>query len=283
MDKIIIDEGLDESRALKSTNIWVINSPEIQELKKKICNSPEIETNAGKIFEFVVKNLKYEKVEGRKDIFWVLKHKKGDCEGFTDLYITLARACNIPTVLFEGIADNVGHVWAAKQINYWSGLDPTWESNTYVPSSHITLGFTEEDKIDELLISYYGSTPQVTYEFNVLPLNPINAKFMELEFEKIDVKNLTVVESLEDLDVTEKKAPGSEKKERQTEYNIPVLPGQSYDRRSITLSNIHHESGGVKSVQSRSTKTPKALLLLSICVVGVLFCGVIFLLFWKRN
>ncbi|MFH2118540.1 MAG: transglutaminase-like domain-containing protein [Candidatus Paceibacterota bacterium] len=124
---------------------WDINNRAIQELAQKY-NTPQT------IYDYVANNLTYVDVESldqlkRKGAVQVLNNpENAACQEFSDLFVTLARASNIPTRLITGYAytensrlrplslvEDVLHAWPEfwnEDLKNWQPTDPTWGNTT---------------------------------------------------------------------------------------------------------------------------------------------------------
>ncbi len=72
----------------------------------------------------------------------VLRTRKGDCNEHTYLFVALARAVGVPSVVKVGLAYHEGgfyyHAWPAVYVGEWVEMDPTWSQKT-VDATHIAL------------------------------------------------------------------------------------------------------------------------------------------------
>ncbi len=88
-----------------------------------------------KIFDFVIRHVRYELQEEEQGALWALKNGVGDCSEYSYLFVALCRAVGIPAKIQAGFAfKNVGetlrdgHMWAEFYLeNYgWVPVDATW-------------------------------------------------------------------------------------------------------------------------------------------------------------
>ncbi len=122
---------------------WEVNSPIIQDLSKYFSTPKEI-------YDFIIENLEYnfEEIEQSQRLGAVKAYQQGGgvCTEFSDLFVTLARAINIPARELQGFAftenkelftlaaeSDVLHSW----VEYWDAnnkvwvpSDPTWAKTT---------------------------------------------------------------------------------------------------------------------------------------------------------
>lgn len=129
---------------LSAQNFWPVNDPSIQKIAQKL-NSPK------DIYNYVVDTLSYnyENIDQsrRKGALEALLNPNNSlCTEFTDVFVTIARAKNIPAREIEGyaysnnikikpvnISTDVLHAWpqyydSSKQT--WINIDPTWAKTT---------------------------------------------------------------------------------------------------------------------------------------------------------
>jgi len=128
---------------LKDDEYWQVNSPIIQ-------NIADYFSNPKQIYNFVIDELEYdfENLTNTERLGAVetYEQKKGVCTEFSDLFITLARANQIPARELEGFAftenkelftlaaeNDVLHSWVEywdSNKNLWVPADPTWAKTT---------------------------------------------------------------------------------------------------------------------------------------------------------
>lgn len=91
----------------------------------------------------------------------ILINPIGVCTEYANLYNSLARAAQIPSVMVDGAAceydDCKGHAWNMIFYNgQWMDVDPTWDlMSGIVSSSHIY--FHDSDKVSNALVQSYGN------------------------------------------------------------------------------------------------------------------------------
>ena len=126
---------------LKSTQYWPADKEEFIKLAK-VYNTPQ------KIYDFVVGILSYDFNNVRKGGLLALQNPKNSlCQEFSDLFITMSRAANIPAREINGFAYttdsrlrplllagvDILHAWPQYWDNSrqnWVSVDPTWEKTT---------------------------------------------------------------------------------------------------------------------------------------------------------
>jgi len=130
---------------IQAQPFWDINHHTIQQLAQEY-NTPKT------IYDFVTNNLIYKNVESldqlkRQGAIQALSNPEdAACQEFSDLFITLARANNIPTRLITGYAytensrlrplslvEDILHAWPEfwnEDSGNWQPVDPTWGNTT---------------------------------------------------------------------------------------------------------------------------------------------------------
>lgn len=120
--------------------------PEMIALAKKITGEA---TGAGQaaaaLSAWVHKSMTYDVgavFSGPRDAAQILQSKKGVCQDYATLLVTLARAAGIPAKHCIGLAyaDGrfYGHAWAEVWIGKWVALEPTW-GTPFADATHIKL------------------------------------------------------------------------------------------------------------------------------------------------
>lgn len=133
LDNLITDKketGLDEF--LKEEPFIEKNDENILEVAQSITGNTEIQV-VRNIYDYVIDNMEY-LVQGKRDRGAVnaLRHKKGDCSEYSDLFVALCRAKNIPARVVTGIyvqpdTKTAKHNWAEVYLKDfgWVPFDPT--------------------------------------------------------------------------------------------------------------------------------------------------------------
>lgn len=137
-------ESTSDSTTLTSAQkYWPVTDPQILSLSSTY-NTPE------KIYRYVINTLNYDttlSAPTRKGaIATLLNPQSSVCTDFTDLFVTLARASQIPSREIEGFAysnnqlirptssgTDILHAWPQyfdKATSTWMDIDPTWEKTT---------------------------------------------------------------------------------------------------------------------------------------------------------
>ncbi|MBN2166969.1 MAG: transglutaminase domain-containing protein [Marinilabiliaceae bacterium] len=133
------------------------NDPLIKTVAPRLITDDTLKTVMN-IFNFVQKNLSYSKnmthAIGAKN---ALKSKKGDCSEFSDLFVTLCRANNIPSRVVKGMVTNPSgknplHAWAEVYTGKfgWIRVEPTTNRSKNFASldnKYIQLTTIRNDKI----------------------------------------------------------------------------------------------------------------------------------------
>jgi len=141
------------------------NHPKIIEKALNLtANEISIHNKVYKIYNFVVKHLKYAIQEQEQGALWALENGVGDCSEYSYLFVALCRAARIPARIQVGFAfgstdetlEN-GHMWAEYYLeNYgWIPVDATWRLFDKIDERH----FSAMQSIPE-------SIPYTNYAFN---------------------------------------------------------------------------------------------------------------------
>jgi transglutaminase-like putative cysteine protease len=109
------------------------NNAEIQQIAESIDGRTQIDI-VKNIYNYVIENMEY---TTHKDKDWgavkALRNKKGDCTEYSDLFIALCRAKNIPAMFISGYTVRFGdispkHNWVEVFLDDygWVPFDPSW-------------------------------------------------------------------------------------------------------------------------------------------------------------
>lgn len=130
--------------SLSEQNYWPVSDPTIKQIAQKL-------TTPKQIYDYVVSTLNYDYNQinsaQRKGALLALEQPNNSlCTEFTDLFVTLARAANIPSREIEGFAyttdpsfkpinqnADVLHAWPQyydPDLQSWVSIDPTWADTT---------------------------------------------------------------------------------------------------------------------------------------------------------
>ncbi|MBN2591241.1 MAG: transglutaminase domain-containing protein [Sedimentisphaerales bacterium] len=124
------ETGLEEF--LKEEKYIEKNDSNLSEIAASIKGTSEIEI-VRNIYNYVLNNMEY-LMQGKKDrgALYALKHKKGDCSEYSDLFVALCRAKKIPARVITGISvqrdtKTARHNWAEVYLkDYgWVPFDPS--------------------------------------------------------------------------------------------------------------------------------------------------------------
>jgi len=133
---------------LAEDTYWDVESPAVSELAGKLKKGDSYETLKSD-FEYVSKTLEYVYNPKRNGAEWALLNKKGDCEEFSDLFITLSKAQGIPAaevvgIVYEGDkSSSIGHMWSwAKAGGEYLPVDASWGQFEEVDNLHIVKCFS---------------------------------------------------------------------------------------------------------------------------------------------
>ena len=117
---------------LKDENFIEATDSQVREIARSIKGTSEIDI-VRNIYNYVIDNMEYH-MQGKKDrgALYAIKHKKGDCSEYSDLFVALCRAKKIPARVISGISvqeetKTARHNWAEvyfKDIG-WVPFDPS--------------------------------------------------------------------------------------------------------------------------------------------------------------
>lgn len=126
--------------------------PHIQSLAKKITRGKKTQRQKAKaVFRFVATYMNYDMQKLREDGFdWddsaikSLQTRKGVCQDYVFLGLSLLRSLEIPSRFVEGEAGNQRHAWIEVLIDgEWLTMDPTWGSGYITPSGKFVKRYDE--------------------------------------------------------------------------------------------------------------------------------------------
>lgn len=179
---------------LNSTEFWQANNSEIIRLARQL-KTPQ------KIYEYVVKNLRYDYSRVQKGIerFGAIKAlskpNNAVCMEFTDLFIALARAAGIPAREINGYAytedpelqplslvADVLHAWPEywdEEGGFWKPVDPTWGNTTG------GIDYFNKFDLSHVVFAIHGKNskfplPAGSYKLAVSPQKDVEVKFGKL-------------------------------------------------------------------------------------------------------
>lgn len=143
MELAVDDTGMSNDSAVPSSSLvaatpaWPADNPQIAALAAEITNGKITDdAKVAAILHWLTpgKNIKYGGQTGSR---WgtakVLQQKLGQCWDFSDCFVTLCRAANVPSRQVAGWLYGVsGHVWAEFYVQGkgWQQVDPTGGGNT---------------------------------------------------------------------------------------------------------------------------------------------------------
>jgi hypothetical protein len=120
------------------------NNPKIRHLAQKITSGANSDYERSKlIYRYVAKTMNYDVGKFQQNSFaWddsalkSLKLKKGVCQDYVFLTLSLLRSLDIPSRFVEGVANGQNHAWVEAKINGdWLIMDPTWGSGYIDPNN----------------------------------------------------------------------------------------------------------------------------------------------------
>lgn len=145
-------------------NLWQSDDSQIQNKARELTeNLSNYYLKVKSILNFVDNHLSYEVQSVDHDALWAINHLKGDCTEYSNLFIALCRAENIPARAVSGYLpfaeldeqdvstlENVGHQWA---IVYFPSRGWVPADLTYFINGNPQLGYLSNDHLVELLSS----------------------------------------------------------------------------------------------------------------------------------
>jgi len=127
---------------------------------------------------WINENVVYDKTfeNETKSAEWVFENRRGVCDEFSNLFVSLARAQSFSTRYVAGLVysqDFIPHAWAEVFLDgRWVGFDPTWAEAGYIDATHIKLAnlvdgnFSESIYVEGYNTDVNWSTTR--YNFTVL-------------------------------------------------------------------------------------------------------------------
>jgi transglutaminase-like putative cysteine protease len=118
------------------------DNPQIYNLARKITTSADNNYDRVKlIYRYVANVMNYDVNKFNQDSFaWddsalkSLRLKKGVCQDYVFLTLSLLRSAQIPSRFVEGVANGQNHAWIEAKVNgRWIIMDPTWGSGYIDP------------------------------------------------------------------------------------------------------------------------------------------------------
>ena len=136
------EEYLDDSR-------YIFVTPEISQKALEITDGSRDSFEAiARVANWVNGYVKYDTAYGDeiKSAEWVFANRKGTCDEYTSLFISMVRSLNVPARYVSGIAlGSVGgvkwqnHGWAEVYLDQWIPVDPTFNEIGFLDATHIKL------------------------------------------------------------------------------------------------------------------------------------------------
>ncbi|HYD35864.1 MAG TPA: transglutaminase domain-containing protein [Vitreimonas sp.] len=176
---------------IKTDEYWPLSSPRITDLSQTL-------GDVSSIYQYVVKNLTYINLEPgqvpeRLGATGALDNPTlATCQEFTDLFVTLARAKNIPARRLTGYAytqnnelrplslvEDILHAWPEYydyQRQAWVAVDPTWENTTG------GIDYFNQFDLNHIVFAINGHSSSLPYPAGAYKFTDQNTKDVEVAF-----------------------------------------------------------------------------------------------------
>jgi hypothetical protein len=139
----------------------------IQEAQNVTGNANTTSAKAYRIYDFVVRHIRYVAQYEERGALWALENGTGDCSEYSYLFVALCRASGIPARIKAGFAFHYtdettedGHMWAEYYLGEygWVPVDATWELFNTMDCTHFCS-----------IQGTPGDMPYANYVFNSAP------------------------------------------------------------------------------------------------------------------
>jgi transglutaminase-like putative cysteine protease len=192
-DRRLVEKDADMKPWLAQEKYLEKDDKEIQAVAKKLAGKTELET-VRRTVAYVARTLRYGAFDGKDNgALWALRKKLGDCTEFTDLFVALCRANNIPTRFREGLIVEAAvngsfqHDWAEVYLPTlgWVPFDPC----------HVRTGTAKTDRLRPIYLyldthrqnetlqnghywayRFWGESAKVEAEYKVTGKAPFNPR-----------------------------------------------------------------------------------------------------------
>jgi len=143
---------------------------------------------------WINENVVYDKTleNGTKSAEWVFENRRGVCDEFSNLFVSLARAQSFSTRYVAGLVysqDFIPHAWAEVFLDgRWVGFDPTWAEAGYIDSTHIKLANLPDGNFSESIYveGYNADVNWSTTKYNVTVLEEREESPIEVQTQLIN-------------------------------------------------------------------------------------------------
>lgn len=126
---------------------------------------------ARRLTEWISQELNYDLTcfQGSYGAEWVFRERRGVCDEYTNLFVSLARSIGIPSRYAQGLVYSGTkwdyHAWAEVYIEgSWVPVDPTYNEVGFVDSSHIVLANVAGDSDVKNRLKWEGANLDVSFE-----------------------------------------------------------------------------------------------------------------------
>ncbi len=111
------------------------------------------------LHDHIIENFEYDTALESKDMYSMLKYKRGTCQGYTYLYAALLCMCGIRSDV--AYSDTVNHMWNIVCIDdTWYHIDVTWDDKGdrlgYVSHENFLRSYNEMEELGHADIKTYG-------------------------------------------------------------------------------------------------------------------------------
>ncbi|MEM2282528.1 MAG: transglutaminase-like domain-containing protein [Candidatus Hadarchaeales archaeon] len=271
-----IDESL--ARYLQPDTWWEVNNPSIQELATQLVGrESDVYTIAYRLLQGVGGLITYRETELRQGALKTLAQRTGDCDGYSDLTIALARASGLPARLCTGWVprENGGfgaHAWVEIYTPAfgWQSVDPTWtkEGREYIFKSEPTRlqravrGLSSSDS--SISIEYFGPSPTISEAVEISAVEDSDILPMLLQACRLSLEMAGRLVGQENPVLAEAR----------NHYNLAEnFSSAEHARRSLEYSSQILANLGRKAQLERELPLPSWVIILILAVGGVLTVG----------
>ncbi len=136
-------------------------------------NVSSVHQKVARIYDFVIKHVRYAAQDYEKGALWALENKTGDCSEYSYLFVALCRVAGIPARIQTGFGFSLvgetvenGHMWAEYYLEEygWTPVDATWKLFDRLDFRHFNSLQSVSDQIPYSNVFFnYTSGPDEQY------------------------------------------------------------------------------------------------------------------------